>query len=216
MTTRAIRVAVLDDHRIVAEGLAAVLARDDIAVEVTASTWSELIADQAMPVDVAVVDLHLGDGILISTKVRALNTMGTAAVVISRHAHGASVNAALGAGALAFVSKDDSASELVRAIRAAATGDRYVPDHHAHVVASASASTDAGLGRKEERAFVLYAGGLSVREVAADMLTTEETVKSYIKRGRRKYREVGVDIGTRILLRKHALREGWLTPETSG
>jgi DNA-binding NarL/FixJ family response regulator len=213
MTNRVIRIAVLDDHRIVAEGLAAVLPREDIAVEITASTWSELVAHPAMPVDVAVVDLHLGDGILISTKVRALNTMDTAAVVISRHADRASVNAALAAGALAFVSKDDSANELVHAIRAAATGDRYVPDHHAHV---ATAAADVGLGKREERALVLFAGGLSVREVAADMRTTEETVKSYIKRGRRKYREVGVDIGTRILLRKHAQREGWLTPEISG
>ena len=45
------------------------------------------------------------------------------------------------------------------------------------------------------------------------METTEETVKSYIKRARRKYREVGIDIGTRILLRRHGLREGWLTSD---
>jgi hypothetical protein len=45
------------------------------------------------------------------------------------------------------------------------------------------------------------------------MGTTDETVKSYIKRGRRKYRQVGVDIGTRSLLRQHAVREGWLSPE---
>jgi hypothetical protein len=45
------------------------------------------------------------------------------------------------------------------------------------------------------------------------METTEETVKSYIKRARRKFREVGVDVGTRILLRRYGIREGWLTPE---
>jgi hypothetical protein len=45
------------------------------------------------------------------------------------------------------------------------------------------------------------------------MSTTEETVKSYIKRGRRKYRRVGVDLGTKLLLRRHAIREGWITPE---
>jgi DNA-binding NarL/FixJ family response regulator len=60
---------------------------------------------------------------------------------------------------------------------------------------------------------VLYAGGRSIKEVAADMTTTEETIKSYIKRARRKYRGIGVDIGTKILLRRHAIREGWITPE---
>jgi two-component system, NarL family, uhpT operon response regulator UhpA len=38
-------------------------------------------------------------------------------------------------------------------------------------------------------------------------------VKSYIKRGRRKYRRVGVDLGTKLLLRRHAIREGWIPPE---
>jgi two-component system uhpT operon response regulator UhpA len=215
MTGRVIRIAVLDDHLLVAEGLASVLASDDVEVAVTASAWADLVAHAAMPVDVAVLDLHLNDGILISTKVRALNTMGTAAVVISRHADAASVNSALAAGALAFVAKADSTAELTRAIRAAAAGEIYVADHHASVLATSSATPNPGLGRQEERALVLYAGGLSIREVAADMNTTEETVKSYIKRGRRKYRDVGVDIGTRILLRKHAYREGWLTPETT-
>ncbi|MCU1440049.1 MAG: DNA-binding response regulator [Rhodoglobus sp.] len=215
MTGRVIRIAVLDDHLLVAEGLASVLASDDVEVAVTASAWADLVANPAMPVDVAVLDLHLNDGILISTKVRALNTMGTAAVVISRHADAASVNSALAAGALAFVAKADSTAELTRAIRAAAAGEIYVADHHASVVATSSATPDPGLGRQEERALVLYASGLSIREVAADMNTTEETVKSYIKRGRRKYRDVGVDIGTRILLRKHAVREGWLTPEAT-
>jgi hypothetical protein len=45
------------------------------------------------------------------------------------------------------------------------------------------------------------------------MATTEETVKSYIKRARRKYRDVGVELGTRALLRNHGIREGWLDPD---
>lgn len=35
-------------------------------------------------------------------------------------------------------------------------------------------------------------------------------MKSYVKRGRRKFRAAGIDIGSRSLLRRHALREGWL------
>jgi two-component system uhpT operon response regulator UhpA len=208
-----IRIAVLDDHRLVAEGLAAVLARDGIEVVITASAWADLVEHPAMPVDVAVLDLHLDDGILISTKVRALTTMGTATVVISRHADAASVGSALHAGALAFVAKADPADELVAAILAAAVGERYLPADHADTIAVSESTPNPNLGRQEERALVLYASGRSIREVAADMRTTEETVKSYIKRGRRKFREIGIDIGTRILLRKYASREGWLSPE---
>jgi DNA-directed RNA polymerase specialized sigma24 family protein len=60
---------------------------------------------------------------------------------------------------------------------------------------------------------MLYAAGRPVKEVAVAMGTTEDTVKSYIKRGRRKYRAAGIDIGTRILLRRQATVEGWLSPE---
>lgn len=208
-----IRVAVLDDHLLVAESLASAIASDGIEVVATASAWADLMGHPAMPVDVAVVDLYLDDGILVSTKVRALTTMGSATVVISRHADAASVSSALQAGALAFVAKFDSVRELLAAIRAAALGERYLPDRHASALAVSTSTPDAGLGRQEERALVLYASGRSIREVASDMRTTEETVKSYIKRGRRKYRDIGIDIGTRVLLRAHASREGWLSPE---
>jgi hypothetical protein len=45
------------------------------------------------------------------------------------------------------------------------------------------------------------------------MQTTEETVKSYIKRARRKYRDVGTDLGSKIKLRDHGIRAGWVSNE---
>ena len=66
------------------------------------------------------------------------------------------------------------------------------------------------LGERERRALVLYAGDLSLKDVALAMDTTTETVKSYVKRARRKYREAGIDLGTRFLLRRYAVSEGWL------
>jgi DNA-binding NarL/FixJ family response regulator len=210
---RAVRVAILDDHRLVADGLASVLREAGLDVVISASNWAELISSSRLPVDVTVMDLHLGDGILIETKVRALNTMGTATVVISRHADRPSIASVMRAGALAFVAKADPVEDLVMAIRTAATGKTYLAPHRAPALSQPAPSTRADLGPREERALVLYAGGRSIREVAADMQTTEETVKSYIKRGRRKYRDAGIDLGTRILLRSFAVREGWLSPE---
>ncbi|WP_157155511.1 MULTISPECIES: sigma factor-like helix-turn-helix DNA-binding protein [unclassified Diaminobutyricimonas] len=68
------------------------------------------------------------------------------------------------------------------------------------------------LGARELRAMTLYAGGHSVRAVAIEMGTTEETVKSYLKRARGKFRATGIDLGNRMLLREYALRAGWLDP----
>jgi len=210
-----IRVAIVDDHRLVLDGLAARLhePKKGISIVITATNWAALMVHPEFPVDVVVLDLHLEDGIPVGTKLRALGTIGTAAIVMSRHADSASVNAAMRAGAMGFVPKTESATELAHAIRSAADSVQHLSAPLAEAIAAYTSSPDPGLGRQELRALVLYASGRSIKEVAVEMETTEETVKSYIKRGRRKYRQVGVDVGTRILLRRHGIQEGWLAPE---
>jgi two-component system uhpT operon response regulator UhpA len=210
-----IRVAIVDDHQLVLDGLTARLNASDTGITVVASetTWGGLITNPAFPAEVVVLDLRLEDGIPVGTKIRALTAIGSVTVVISRHADTASITTALHAGALGFVAKTESIVELVNAIRSAAAHQQHLSAPMQAALAEYSATPDPGLGRQELRALVLYAGGRSIKEVAYDMETTEETVKSYIKRGRRKYREVGVDVGTRILLRRHGIREGWLSPE---
>ena len=212
---RPIRVALVDDHQLVLDGLAARLAHSDLGISVLAveARWTDLLAHKEFPFDVVVLDLNLGDNIPIGAKLRALRTVGSSAVVMSRHADSGSINAAIQAGAMAFVAKTETADELIRAIKSAAERERHLPAHVATVLASFRATPDAGLGRQEQRALVLYAGGRSIKEVALAMATTDETVKSYIKRARRKYRQVGVDLGTRVLLRRHGIREGWIAPE---
>lgn len=199
----------------VVEGIAAHLdaRRLGIHVVIAESTWLGLLSHHEFPVDVAVLDLTLDDSIPISTKVRALNATGTRTIVMSRHADPSSIRGAIKAGALAFVPKTDSAEELVNAIRAAAAGRHYDNLATVNALSEVESAVDPGLGKQELRALVLYASGRAIREVASEMGTTEETVKSYIKRGRRKYREIGVDLGTKILLRRHGIREGWLPPE---
>lgn len=210
-----IRVAIVDDHRLVLDGLASHLnsRRNGIRVVISESSWAGLLSHAEFPVDVVVLDLNLDDDISIGAKVRALSTAGCRTIVISRHADPSSIQGAIRAGALGFVPKTEGADELVRAIQSAAAGRQYENGPLAGALSHNGRAADPGLGRQELRAIMLYASGRSIREVAGDMGTTEETVKSYIKRGRRKYREIGVDLGTKILLRRHGIREGWLTPE---
>jgi DNA-binding NarL/FixJ family response regulator len=213
--SRAIRVALVDDHRLILDGLAARLShpRHGIRVVAAETTWVGLMNNPEFPTDVVVLDLHLEDNIPIGVKLRALQASGSATVVMSRHADGTSVTAALRAGALGFVAKTESADELIAAIHNAAARTQHLSETMAKAVAVSEEIPDAGLGQRELQALVLYAGGRSIREVAAEMSTTEETIKSYIKRGRRKYKHVGIDIGTRILLRRHGAREGWISSD---
>ncbi|CAN5257562.1 response regulator transcription factor [soil metagenome] len=210
----AIRVAVVDDHRLVIDGIEARLsAARGIEVVIGATDWPGLVSHQNFPVDVVVLDLNLDDHIPIATKIRALNATGSRTVVISRHADASTIHGAIKAGALAFIPKTDPADELVQAIRAVASGAVYETRTVRDALEQAANAQDPGLGKQEYRALVLYAAGRSIREVATEMDTTDETVKSYIKRGRRKYRQIGIDLGTKILLRGHAIREGWLNAE---
>jgi DNA-binding NarL/FixJ family response regulator len=211
----AIRVAIVDDHQLVLDGLVARLANKATGLTIAAaeSSWSGLVGNPGYPFDVVVLDMHLEDNIPIGTKVRALEAAGTRSVVMSRHADSGSINAAIQAGALAFVSKTESAEDLIAAIKSAAKRVQHLPARSATVLAGFRPTPDAGLGRQEQRAIMLYSGGRSIKEVARVMETTDETVKSYIKRARRKYRQVGIDVGTRVLLRRHGIREGWIAPE---
>ena len=216
-STRAprVRVAIVDDHRLVLDGLSAKLAQPhhNIAMEAAETNWGALLEHPGFPFDVVVLDLHSNDNIPIGVKLRALGPTGTAAVVMSGHTDSASVDAALKAGALGFVPKTETADELISAIHAAASSRAHVTESIADRLASFGDSPDAGLGAQEFRALVLFAGGRTVREVGTAMGTTDETVKSYIKRGRRKFKKIGVDLGSRVLLRTHAVREGWIRPE---
>ncbi len=209
------RVALVDDHRLVIDGVSAHLTASapDIEVVIEATTWGDLLEHPAFPVDVVLLDLNLDDNIAIATKIRALAAADVRTIVFSRHADSASIHGAIKAGALAFVPKTDPADELVRAVRTVMSGLYYRNRQVVDALEVISTVEEPGLGKQEQRALVLYASGLSIREVAREMGTTVETVKSYIKRGRRKYRAVGVDLGTKLLLRRHGIREGWISPD---
>ena len=210
-----VRVAIVDDHQMVLDGLSSRLAaaKSGITVAATVTSWGALLAHPEFPVDVVILDLNLEDNIPVSSKLRMLRSAGSEAIVISRHTDSGSIYGAIQAGAAAFVTKTESADSLIANVHAAASGSAQLSDAVQRALADFHNAGEPNLGKQEHRALVLYAAGRSIKEVASDMNTTEETIKSYIKRARRKYRTIGVDLGTKILLRRHAIREGWITPE---
>jgi DNA-binding NarL/FixJ family response regulator len=120
------------------------------------------------------------------------------------------VREALAAGALGYLVKSEDASMIVEAIRAAAEGESFVSAELDLALNSGEVGGAPKLSAQERRVMALYGGGEPVKAVAYQLGISEETAKSYLKRIREKYRVAGIDVGTKVALRKRAIQDGIL------
>ena len=216
---RAIRVGIVDDHRLVLDGLGSWLAAeaDDIAVEIAVTSWEGLVDHPRFPVDVVLLDLELGDGVPVGSKIVRLGTAGVAVVVVGSFADPRRVRECLAAGAHGYVPKAEDAGEIPRAIRAAAAGEGYVSAALAALLVASeqdpAAEPPPPLSQQERRALVLYASGLPLKTVAEHLDISTETAKTYLGRVREKYAQAGREARTKIALHRRAVEDGLLVAE---
>jgi DNA-binding NarL/FixJ family response regulator len=202
----------VDDHRMLLGALTEWIrgAADDIDMVAAVTTWPELLTHPEFPVDVVLLDLDLKDNIPVSLKISTLRTTGVKTVLMSTYSEPALVREALAAGALGYLVKSEEASMIVEAIRAAYNGESYIS---AELDLALNAGVDGDsprLSAQERRVMALYGAGEPVKAVAYQLGISEETAKSYLKRIREKYRLAGYDVGTKVALRKRAIRDGIL------
>lgn len=209
---RPIRLALVDDHRMLLGALTEWIrnAASDISMVAAVTTWPELLTHPEFPVDVVLLDLDLKDNLPISLKISTLKTTGVKTVLMSTYSEPNVVREALGAGALGYLVKSEDAAMIVEAIRAAYKGESFIS---AELDLALNASDVGGapkLSAQERRVMALYGGGEPVKAVAFQLGISEETAKSYLKRIREKYRVAGIDVGTKVALRKRAIQDGIL------
>ena len=118
--------------------------------------------------------------------------------------------AILAAGALGYLVKTEEADMIVEAIRAANKGESYISEELDLALTSGNRGDTPRLSAQERRVMALYGAGEPVKAVAFQLGISEETAKSYLKRIREKYRVVGIDVGTKVALRKRAIHDGIL------
>lgn len=190
-----VRVLVVDDQRVVREGLASLLRLiSGIEVLGTAADGEEAIAtvEQLRP-EVVLMDLRMPrcDGVEATRRLR-LSHPDVRVVVLTTYADDRSVLDALRAGARGFLTKDAGAEEIRDAIAAVRRGeaaiDPVVQHHLVDAVARSSREGQDsvrpelpdGLTEREAEVLALIADGLSNTDIAARLVVSEATVKSHV------------------------------------
>jgi DNA-binding NarL/FixJ family response regulator len=202
----------LDDHALVREGIERQLTTDfpDCEIIYSGESLTEALSavSSAPTCDCAIVDLDLGDETPVAETVSAFAVRQIPVVVVSAMARPDVLQAAMAAGAKAFIAKRASLGQLNKAVCAVLDGETWIPPDLAGAVLRAEFKVN--LSAQEKRALVLYASGLTLEMVARRMEITPNTVKHYLDQVRDKYTQAGIAARTKVQLNRVARMEGLL------
>lgn len=210
-----IKVAIVDDNRLVREALTAMLDRlPDLRVVGTSVADPGFIED-ANP-DVLLLDVGLGDE--DSLRVAAAITKqspSTKIIVMDLIPMSEDIVQFVNAGVSGFVLKDATFDEFVATIRSVAAGGKVLPPRMAESlfsqIASAAAAMqgrehvleDVRMTKREREVIELIGEGLSNKEIAQRLNIAAHTVKSHVRNVMEK-----LALHTRLQIAAYARRDG--------
>jgi DNA-binding NarL/FixJ family response regulator len=181
-----IRVAVIDNDRLVPAGLRALLAETpDIAVTCTATGVEEYLTGP-VAAEVVLLDLQLDDGTVPAVNVATLCAAGARVLVISVHGERRHVRATMRAGASGYLVKDDDAAKLADAIRTVHAGRRALTTELMTLIND----DPPDLSAQELQVLYLYGTGSTLAATARRIGIAIPTVRSYLDRIRAKWAAV--------------------------
>jgi two-component system response regulator NreC len=176
-------VVVADDHAVVRRGLRQVLDAEE-GFEVVAEA-SDLDGARRYVLghrpDVLVLDLNLPGGLSLGSisELRA-KFPGTQIVVLTMEDEPRYAREALSSGALGYVLKEAADSQLVEAVKRAASGDTYLnPRLGARVAAEPPPGPPDGLSEREVEVLRLIALGHTNAEIAEQLYLSVRTVETH-------------------------------------
>ncbi len=178
------RVLLVDDHRVLREGLARSL--ETFGVDVVGEAGdgpSALGAVEELRPDVMLLDISLPvmDGVEVARRVTTTHP-DTHVVMLTMFGDGATLSEAIRAGAVGYLVKDCSTAEIVDVIRAVAAGDTDMSLGLARQLLKANSGDGAVpvLSPREVEVLQLVAEGASTAMVARKLYISAKTVKNHL------------------------------------
>lgn len=204
------RLLLVEDHEVVRQGLAALLANEpDFEVVGGAGSAEQAVAmvGQLSP-DVVVMDITLGGMSGIEATAQLDHRFPEVKVIVlSMHDDAPTMERALRAGARGYVIKGRSVASLAEAIRAVNRGDVYLsPDTSESVIqahGNRRTRTAIPLSPREREILALIAEGNTGRQIAERLGLKPKTIDNHRTRIMEK-----LDIHTTAGLVRYALRAG--------
>jgi len=190
----AYRVLVVDDHKILRDGIMAILERnDEFRVVGEAETGSQAVklCEKLKP-DLVLMDLGLSgmNGIEATAEIIRRHA-GTKVIILTMYDDENSVVAAFRAGVRGFLSKTASSAELLDALRIVSQGGSYLSSEASEHLLSRIQRGDLAIKRvpgpietlspREQQVLRLIADGKTTKDVADTLDLSSQTVRSYRK-----------------------------------
>ncbi|MEU4579879.1 response regulator [Nonomuraea sp. NPDC023979] len=210
--TGVITVSVVDDDRMLIDGLAAWLAAvPDVRLIGSAATVAELLAAERSPADVVLLDLLLADRSDPAGNVRTLVRLHRRVLVVSVVTSGDMARQMIAAGAGGYLTKDHDLGMLVAKVREVAE-DRVAISPELALGWLADRDGDRPVLSPQERAVLLaYASGMTLTAAARSAGVQPGTARNYLERVKDKYRKAGRPAYTKLDLADRVREDGLAT-----
>jgi DNA-binding NarL/FixJ family response regulator len=206
----------VDDHPVLRAGLKALLSAEadlDVIAEADNGRAAVELARSLEP-DLIVMDVSLPvlSGAEATRQVKALSPQ-VPVLALSVHEELPFLRMLLDAGAGGYVLKRSACDELVRAVRIVAGGSTYLDPAIAGQLlrfgqrrhSQSGLGSTIALSDRESEVVRLLAQGLTMKEMAAQLLLSPRTLETYRSRAMEK-----LGLKTRADLVRYAIRCGWL------
>lgn len=182
-----IRLMIADDHAIMREGLKQLFAlNSDLRVTAEAENGAVLLEKlRQVSIDLLLLDMSMpgisGEDLL--TRIRN-HYPQLPILVLSMHNEAPIAQRALRAGASGYLTKDSDPEALLAAIRRVVAGGRYIDAALAEQIAFAASGLGSNhphdsLTDRERQVMRLLARGISVKQIAAQLVISHKTISTH-------------------------------------